>query len=72
MALFLADGKKGFQGRSFFFYDLYKGILWIADGPGSKDLRVKAKTIKINEINNSTSILKFMYKTHITCFSEVC
>lgn len=46
MALFLADGNKGFQGRSF-FSNLYKGILWTADGPGSKDLRVKAKTIKI-------------------------
>lgn len=54
------------------FSNLYKWILWTADGPGSKDLRVKTKTIKINKMNNSTSIFKFVDKTHITCFSEVC
>lgn len=55
-----------------FFSNWYKGILWTADGPGSKDLRVKAKTIKINKMNNSTAIFKFVDKTRITCFSEVC
>lgn len=67
MALFLADGNKGFQGKEFFFLICTKGFYGLLMALALRISGVKAKTIKI-KMNNSTSILKFVDKTHITCF----